>query len=566
MGLSASMFSGVTGLKVHGDKMGVIGNNIANVNTIGFKGARMFFEDVISQDVPTAAGVGQVGRGVGIGAIYADFSQGGFETTGEATDLAIGGQGFFMVKKKNEDQTYYTRAGNFRFDKDGYLTEPNGLVLQGWRVERSNPAAAVSGAVLDSSQVRIVGTPTDIKLDNFQSPPQETTNVTVVANLDASEPSRANDATHPMTSLFSLWDGTATPPITEAQYSYQSTIKVFDENGTSHDLTVYFDQVDVEDSGGKKVWEYMVTINPNEDKRELLQGTSSQGVLMMGNLTFGAAGEMEGMTGYTLKDPVASPWAVAGDPTDRQNWTLADFSQNGFPVMTANFLGKKDALGNPLDYSDSGTGPDDQPSLIEMNLGMKNGDLTTDPLGGFPGWTGPAGSESAAGLADPDATPPFTGTELTTVQGGMAMGQLQASATSSHDDGSATLFQSQDGYAAGILLGVEVDRDGILSGRYSNGQILELYAITLADFNNRWGLRRDGSNLFEETRDSGAAITNRANNGGKGSIASNSIEQSNVDLADEFVQMITTQRGFQANGKIITTVDTMMGEVINLKR
>ncbi len=585
MGLAASMFSGVTGLKAHGDKMGVIGNNIANVNTLGFKGARMFFEDVISQDVPTAAGIGQVGRGVGVGAIYADFSQGGFETTGEATDLAIGGQGFFTVKKKNEDQQYYTRAGNFRFDQDGFLTDPNGLVLQGWKVERSNPSAAVSGAVTNSSRVRIVGTPTDVRLNNFQSPPQETTNVTVVANLDSGEPSRANSGTNPLAAMFELWDATQTTPITEAQYSYQSTIKVFDENGKAHDLTVYFDQVDVEDSGGKKVWEYMVTVPPAEDGRSFVDGlgntvqlkdTQIGGVLMTGTMTFSAAGQMENLTAYTLKDPNAltvdtdadgvpdasAPW-VGDDPTDMQNWTLADFSQNGYPVIAANFLGKP---GLSFTNSPPPAGTTKGPSLLEINLGMKNGDLTADPLGGYPGWGPAATATSLAGLADPDPLNPLTGAEIFPLMPGMSTAQLLASATTSYDDGSATLFQSQDGYAAGILLGVSVDRDGILSGRYSNGQILELYAITLADFNNRWGLRREGSNLFSETRDSGAAITNQANHGGKGSVASNSIELSNVDLADEFVQMITTQRGFQANGKIITTTDTLLGEVINLKR
>jgi len=98
MGLSASMWTGVAGLTAHGESMSVLGNNIANVNTIGYKGGRIFFEDFISQDLNTAAGVAQVGRGVGIGAVYGDFSQGAFETTNEATDLAIGGRGFFQVK------------------------------------------------------------------------------------------------------------------------------------------------------------------------------------------------------------------------------------------------------------------------------------------------------------------------------------------------------------------------------------------------------------------------------------------------------------------------------------
>ncbi|EMG35674.1 flagellar hook-basal body protein [Desulfocurvibacter africanus PCS] len=556
MGLSASMFSGVTGLKAHGDKMGVIGNNIANVSTIGFKGARMFFQDVISQDIPTAAGIGQVGRGVSIGAIYADYTQGGFETTGEATDLAIGGKGFFIVKKKNEDTSYYTRAGNFRFDKDGFLVDPNGLVLQGWRAERSDPTAAVSGVTTNTNTVRIVGTPTDIRLNNFQSPPQETTNVTVISNLDSSEASRAESTTDPFFAMFEVWDGTQETPLTEAQYSYQATVKVFDANGNAHDLTVYYDQVTLSNSGGRKVWEYMVTSKPTEDGRIFSNGggvltnardTSAAGVLMIGTLSFNSSGELENQTAFTLQAGF-NP-AIPGDFKDLTNWELADFSQSGYPTFTANFLGEENASATDAL----------NPSLIELNLGLRNGNLSAT------GWSAVTDAQTMSttfntGLVNPTGTdiaglPKFQGSEL------------QATATTSYaEKGSSTLFQAQDGYAAGLLLGVAVDSDGILSGRYSNGQILELFAITLADFNNPWGLRREGGNLFMDTRDSGGAITNQANRGGKGSIASNSIEQSNVDMADEFVQMITTQRGFQANGKVITTVDTLLGEVINLKR
>ena len=149
MGLSASMFSGISGLQVHGEKMGVIGNNIANVSTIGFKGARMFFEDAFYQDQPTSAGTGQVGRGAAIGAITSDFKQGAFETTGESTDLAIGGNGFFEVRRKTDQETYYTRAGNFRFDKDGYLVDPHGFVLQGWEVQKVDASTVAGGASAD---------------------------------------------------------------------------------------------------------------------------------------------------------------------------------------------------------------------------------------------------------------------------------------------------------------------------------------------------------------------------------------------------------------------------------
>ena len=106
MGLSASMYSGTSGLKAHGEKMTVIGNNISNVSTIGFKGSRMYFEDALSQEVTTAAGIGQVGRGVAVGAVMGDFFQGFLESTTESTDLAVGGNGFFVVSPAGQEVNY----------------------------------------------------------------------------------------------------------------------------------------------------------------------------------------------------------------------------------------------------------------------------------------------------------------------------------------------------------------------------------------------------------------------------------------------------------------------------
>ena len=110
MSLSSSLYAGITGLSVHGERMTVIGNNLANVSTTGFKGARMHFEDLMSQDYSTAAGIGQVGRGVRVAAIYSDFGQGAFETTNEATDMAIGGEGFFMVSPRGEERASTSRT------------------------------------------------------------------------------------------------------------------------------------------------------------------------------------------------------------------------------------------------------------------------------------------------------------------------------------------------------------------------------------------------------------------------------------------------------------------------
>ena len=138
--------------------------------------------------------------------------------------------------------------------------------------------------------------------------------------------------------------------------------------------------------------------------------------------------------------------------------------------------------------------------------------------------------------------------------------------SSQYASASTTTFQSANGYGAGDLEGVNVDVDGVITGSYSNGQLIPLYRVGLAKFQNTQGLFKEGGNLYSETRQSGSAITNRPGTNGLGSIAPNALEQSNVDIANELVKMITTQRGFQANSKIITVTDQMLSELINIKR
>ena len=548
MSLTSSMYAGITGLSAHGEKMSVIGNNLANVNTMGFKGARMRFEDVMSQDVYTTAGVGQVGRGVRIASIYTDYSQGSFESTNESTDLAIGGEGFFIVSPKGEGSSYYTRAGNFRFDNDGYLVDPNGYVVQGWQVEQTSTSAiSDNSATSTTTTTRIIGSPTDIRLENFQSPPSPTTRVSMITNLDPSTASRANRADAPYFALMDKWDGTANTPMAQDNYAYSSTLKVYDAVGTAHDMTVYFDQVTMSNAGGDTVWEYVVTVDPDEDGRVLgstsMNQTSAAGLLMTGTLTF-RTGNLIGMSAFTLQSD------GGGNVKGLQHWKPAEFSTAGYPVLTANFLGQS---GASVTAGASAVN-------IEMNFGIRNTDLASNGSG-IVGW-----STQFGGMPSNAA---MVGTNIT--QSGTLPNfrnpEVSALATQSFDTGgSSTLFQGQDGYGAGFLQNVTVSRDGVLTGRYSNGQVLELYALTLATFTNQWGLRRDGSNLFVETRDSGPALTGQANTGSKGTVASNSLESSNVDMATEFVDMIVTQRGFQANTKVITTTDSLLGEVIAMKR
>ncbi|CCH49820.1 flagellar hook protein FlgE [Pseudodesulfovibrio piezophilus] len=561
MGLGASLYAGISGLTVHSERMTVIGNNLANVNTTGFKGTRMHFEDLLSQDFATVNGVGQVGRGVRVSSVYSDFGQGAFEASTESTDMAISGDGFFVVSPVGEDDSYYTRAGNFRFDNDGYLVDPHGYALQGWAVEQSSTTVSTTSTSSGStsSSTRIIGTPTDIRLENFQSSPNATSNVSIVTNLDPSSSDNSTSSTSPYFAMFENWNGSEDTPLAPTLYGYSTTMKVYDDIGTGHDLTVYFDKVTMSNAGGDTVWEYMVTVDPTADQRMLSgadgnlttvgQGlTSAAGVLMIGTLTF-TSGQLSGMSAFTLK----SNGGASGGPKDLDNWSLADFSTTGYPVMTANFLGEENAS----------TAEAANASPIQIDFGISNEDLSSNGTGSTTkGWSSNLGTlPTTAGAAQ----------LLYTSNSGWLPSfkdpAISALATQSYDTGgSSTLFQSQDGYSAGILQNISISREGVLTGHYSNGQVLELYAVTLATFTNEHGLWREGGNLFSETKDSGPALTGQAGSAGKGTIDGNALEMSNVDMATEFVRMITTQRGFQANTKMITTTDSMLGEVIAMKR
>ena len=462
MALSSALFSGISGLSTLGNAMQIIGDNIANVNTVGFKSATFTFQDLLSQSTATMSGTSQVGKGTALGDIYSTFGQGSFETTGNNTDLAIGGAGFFIVREESREENFYTRAGNFRFDRDGYLINPEGYVVQGWQLDENGEDT---------------GSVSDIVLDSFTSPPDPSDRITVVTNLDS-------DSTSNVASLEGAWASSNTPPIDSANYEYQSTVKVYDSLGSTHDVTVYYD---LDAAAGQ--WEYIVTCNPSEDQRAAA-ADDNKGMLARGVITFSTSSG-------TITDLTMDTCDGAAVPT----WTAAAVNANGYLEFSPDF------------------GPGVQ--AVELNLGSHNDGA---------GWVNDS---------------------LTTTQYARA---------------STTTFQSANGYGAGDLQGVDVGVDGVITGIYSNGEVIPLFRVALSKFQNLQGLNKEGGNLYTQSRLSGDAITNRPGTNGLGSIAPNALEQSNVDIANEFVKMITTQRGFQANGKIITVTDQMLAELINLKR
>jgi len=481
MSLSSSLFSGVSGLTTLGNYMTVIGDNIANVNTVGFKSSRVTFQDVLSQTVSTADGTAQVGRGTSLADITSSFSQGSFESTDSKTDLAIGGDGFFVLRDPNDaNNQFYTRAGQFIFDKDGNLVSPAGYIVRGWELDQNG---------------QDIGSITDITLSSFTSPPSATDRIMVVTNLDADAQDKSAD-------LSSVWNAQNPVPIADTAYEYQTTVKVYDSLGDTHDLTLYFDP-----DTNSSTWEFIVTCNPDEDFRSgaqtaLLNGDNGVGMLGHGTIAF-----------------------------DPQSGVLVDISWDQFTPDDGNY--------------DLATG-----DWVTQNVpaDLTNGHFTVAPdfLGGYP-----LTVELDFGSVYSTGASAWVNDSPSTTQWASA---------------STIVFQTATGYGAGDLQSITVGTDGVITGQYSNGEVIPLYRVALAKFQNVQGLYKEGGNLYRETRLSGVPITAKPGTNGLGSIAPNSLEQSNVDIATEFVRMITTQRGFQANSKIISVTDQMLLELINMKR
>ena len=424
MGILSSLYSGVSGLATNGNAMSVIGNNIANNNTIGFKTGRTLFSDLLSSSVSGSGGASQIGRGVGLSGVDNIFSQGTFENTEQNTDLAIEGDGFFIVKDPITNDRLYSRAGAFRFDENGYLTNPEGYNVQGYFL---------------NSQGSISGDLTDIQVDTTSlSAPLATQNVTLATNLDADSP---------YVGPFDILDASNTS-------NYATSLSVYDSLGNAHLMTSYFTKMDP--LTNPLEWEWNATVDGTE-----IGGVPGPVVVGSGTLIFDVFGEM------TAANPSTQP-TVAGSLTWSNN---SDQTQ-------------------------------------QLNLAFD---------------------------------------------------------TTQYSNNSIVISLAQDGYATGSIAQLSIDNEGYVLGNYSSGQPRKLFQIALAKFSNPADLMKQGNNMFSASTTSGNAIVGTVGSG-IGKIFTNSLEQSNVDLAQEFVNMITTQRGFQASSKVITTTDEMLSELINLKR
>jgi flagellar hook protein FlgE len=410
-----SFSTALSALNATSTAIDVVGNNLANMNSTGFKASEMSFSDLVTQSLGAGLGTTQVGFGTATPITLRDFSQGAIQTTGGLLNGAISGQGFFVVQDPTSGNQEYTRAGNFQTDADGNLTTANGCYVQGW-------TANASGVIDTNGPVSNIVIP----VGSLQ-PPVATTTVNADLNLNSSAA---------VGSTFSM-------PVT-----------IYDSLGTSHVLTLSFTNT------GTNSWSYTASL-PSGD---LVDPTTAQ--VATGSLVFNSDGTLD-LTQTTT-------------PVTFQMPALADGATSG--------------------------------NTITWNLTDANG----------------------------------------------------AGSITQFDQPSASSSSSQDGQAASELVNVGLGNGGTILAQYSDGQQVTVGEVALASIRNPDTLVALGNNNFGLSEASAAPNIGVAGTGGRGSIQGGSLEASNVDIATEFTNLIVYQRGYEANGKVVTTADQLSQDTINL--
>jgi flagellar hook protein FlgE len=430
----------LSGLDANSQALSSIANNLANMNTIGYKDSTTTFRDTLFQNLGTT-GSGdpiQIGIGTGLDTNSANFTQGPMETTGVDTDMMIQGQGFFVVQ--NGAEKLYTRAGNFSVGSDGTLQTTDGSSVMGY--------VATQSGTIDTTQSIA---PISIKYGE-STPGNATTSLQMSLNLDSA---------------------TATTT-TSSSPSWSTSAQVYDAEGGQHTVTLNFWNT------GSGQWAYSATL------------------------------------------------------------PAADLGTTGNPVTLASGTLGFDGNGNLTSTTVDPTSP--------------TGSVTTvsGSAGNVTGITIPSGDNLA------DGATPFTFTwNLFSSSGSSVVTQAASSFTGNN--------LVQDGYASGSLQSISVQSNGTIEGVFSNGQSRSIAQLALASFNNDEGLAQVGNNEFQQTLASGGVNIGVASTGGLGTVAGGELEESNVDIATEFSNLILAQRAYEANARTVTTFDQVYQDTINLK-
>ena len=498
-----SLYSAVSGLRTHQSKMDVLGNNIANVNTVAFKSSSVTFNDVLYQTVSNASGTNtvtgtggvnakQIGLGVTTAATkIAITTEGATQTTGDSLDLKISGQNFFVVS--NGQSNLFTRDGSFYIDGTGNLCmSSTGYNVMGWQL--ATDATTQSGYV----EPRVIQQDTVSKLtpmsaNNMVSPPAATENASLSGIIDNNTSALNNGG-------------------------YVMTLNFYDTLGFSYTAKFSMSDPDTTTVAGKTYFSMKLTDILNSEGESILGATAANTIFPDVWAQYNAS------TG--VFEEICTRTITGGTGTAADPYTYA-FNQAAAQYRVVDDNGKT-------------TG-------VKLNIATTDGDNSL-PLD-----------------------------NLTAINADSNFRNISIDMTTSYNydnDGTSTLSMtrgdtdgSNAGYPVGSMTGLTIDSTGCIYGTYNNGTTLLLCQIATAAFANASGLESLGNNCYATTLNSGEFDgIGQDISANAGTITSGVLEMSNVDLSAEFTNMITTQRGFQANSRVITTSDSLLEELINLKR
>jgi len=620
-----SMFIGVTGLEAYQNQIDVISNNIANVGTTGYKGQDVNFQDLLYQaqsyataPTQTTGGVDgeQVGLGVKIGSIDTNFAQGGLQTTGVNTNLALNGDGFFILRGPNASSApVYTRNGDFSLNENGLLyDQASGLAVQGYMADKSG-------------KITQTGTPSDITIPiglseqamgtglnaalKFGASNDQVFDVSLGGNLDQTQwtteaqgVQAGNPGTgQPYTVSTTVYDSLGNPHLANITYTPDATgatpgtaaiganaalagggnlIASATGASTGATLTASVNasgtQVTITDGshsvtaapGGTATIDGTTIVLGNfaaADAGKTATVTDTAGSNGLPGQVANADGQLEtpatrwkvsvSFADGTTFDTISNPGQIAGGNVAAATYTAASSGVVGYAYFDQNgqYINTSSTIGA------AGVPPGGSLTNADVHNAGNAASLADGNQLNIRSW-GQGSTDNAVAPIAPGAAPALGPIGLDF----HSMTSLGSGTGSSSTNASSATVIGQNGYSAGILSNITVGQDGTISGSFTNGQTLTLGRVAVATFQNEGGLTRLGGSNFAASANSGLAEVGTASSGRYGEIVSGSLEQSNVSIADEFTKMISAQNAYTANSKSITVASEDMQTVTNLIR
>lgn len=596
----SSLTAGISGLRSAQTALNVTGNNLANLNTSGFKSSRVSFSDELSQTLKSAqaptGSVGgknaiQIGIGSAVGSIDTNFAQGSITPTGRPFDLAIQGEGFFIVTDGSQD--FYTRVGSFGLDLNNDLVDSG----TGYKVKN------------------ILGRSLNLPVNSIV-PAKATTAVSLAGNLNSNLAAGAiNQVLTTASALNSKLTGTIDPAasttLTGVGTAFLSELAVGDVITVSGEtrtisaiasdtsLTVSAAFTDTANDTSPIANAKAATALNSLDETTTpyvagdiikVVGTESDGTNVSTSFVYGAGANQNGTTLGDLQSFITASFGTA----------TASLDASGNLVLTSDSPGKSNLLMSLSDAS-TNTGASTLPTINVSTTGSGESYVTTIPVFDTQGtshpitlafekvssnsWDVTPTMKAADGsVVDGISTISFnqngsfssvTGTQNLTIT--FSNGNTQSvsldlgvsnafNGLTQFSGNSSVATTNQDGFEAGFFLSSNVNQSGTIDALFTNGQTKNIGQLQLAAFSNPNGLSKQGDNLFAQTAASGTSVLSTALSGKFGSIVGGALEGSNVDIAEEFTNLIINQRAFQANARTITTTDDILQELVNLVR